>query len=59
MYRIQWTLIIDEDGNRIPTEKFKYHDTVFEYEDRDEALEDRLILLKDTKDKYFRVIEVE
>lgn len=59
MYRIQWTYIKDENGNPISVKDFKYHDTIFEYEDQDDAQEDRLTLLNETSDKYFRIIEVE
>ena len=59
MYRIQWTYIKDENGNPISAQDFEYHDTIFEYEDQDDAQEDRLALLNETSDKYFRIIEVE
>ena len=59
MYRIQWAFIKDENGKDIAAENFEYHDTVFEYEDFDDAMEDRLDLLQGSRDKYFRVIEVE
>lgn len=58
MYRLQWTKIV-EDGKMIKPEDFVYHDTVFEYEDRDEALHDRSLLMQQVKDKYIRVVEVE
>ena len=58
MYRLQWTKIV-EDGKMINPEDFIYHDTVFEYEDIDEALHDRSLILQQTTDKYIRVVEVE
>lgn len=57
MYRLQWTQIV-EDGKMINPKDFVYHDTVFEYEDRDEAMHDRSLLMQQVKDKYIRVVEV-
>ena len=59
MYRLQWAFINDANGNRIDPKNFEYHDTVFEYEDRDEALEDRITMMRDMTDKYIRVVKVE
>ena len=59
MYRLQWAKIKDVNGNIISPENFVFHDTVFEYEDRDEALHDRLLMMQQTTDKYIRVVEVE
>jgi hypothetical protein len=58
MYRLQWTKIV-ENGKMIDPKDFVYHDTVFEYEDPDEALHDRLLMMQQTTDKYIRVVEVE
>lgn len=57
MYRLQWTKIV-ENGKMINPKDFVYHDTVFEYENRDKALQDRLLLMQQVKDKYIRVVEV-
>ena len=57
MYRLQWAQIV-EDGKMINPKDFVYHDTVFEYEDRDEAMHDRSLLMLQVKDKYIRVVEV-
>lgn len=59
MYRLQWTHLFNADGTRIDPKNFVYHDTVFEYEDRDEAMEDRIKLMAVSKDKYIRIVEVE
>lgn len=57
MYRLQWTQIV-EDGKMINPKDFVYHDTVFEYEDHDEAMHDRSLLMQQVKDKYIRIVEV-
>lgn len=57
MYRLQWAQIV-EDGKMINPKDFVYHDTAFEYEDRDEAMHDRSLLMQQVKDKYIRVVEV-
>lgn len=57
MYRLQWTKIV-ENGKMINPKDFVYHDTVFEYEDRDEAMHDRSLLMQQVKDKYIRIVEV-
>ena len=57
MYRLQWTQIV-EDGRMINPKDFVYHDTVFEYEDHDEAMHDRSLLMQQVKDKYIRIVEV-
>lgn len=57
MYRLQWAQIV-EDGKMINPKDFVYHDTVFEYEDRDEAMHDRSLLMQQVKDKYIRIAEV-
>lgn len=57
MYRLQWAQIV-EDGKMINPKDFVYHDTVFEYEDRDEAMYDRSLLMRQVKDKYIRIAEV-
>ena len=57
MFRLQWAQIV-EDGKMINPKDFVYHDTVFEYEDRDEAMHDRSLLMLQVKDKYIRVVEV-
>ena len=58
MYRLQWAFIKDADGNSISPDNFVYHDTVFEYEDRDDAEIDRIDFMKEAKDKYIRIVEV-
>lgn len=57
MYRLQWAQIV-ENGKMINPKDFVYHDTVFEYEDRDEAMYDRSLLMRQVKDKYIRIAEV-
>jgi hypothetical protein len=58
IYRLQWAFMFNEDGSLINAEDYCYHDTVFEYEDRDEAMEDRIKLMAESKDKYIRIVEV-
>lgn len=58
MYRLQWAFIKDVNGKNIDPKNFEYHDTSFEYEDRDEALEDRITLMAQVTDKYIRVVKV-
>lgn len=57
MYRLQWAQIV-ENGKMINPKDFVYHDTVFEYEDSDEAMYDRSLLMRQVKDKYIRIAEV-
>ena len=57
MYRLQWTKIV-ENGKMINPKDFVYHDTVFEYEDCDEAMHDRSLFMQQVKDKYIRIVEV-
>lgn len=57
MYRLQWAQIV-KGGKMINPKDFVYHDTVFEYEDRDEAMHDRSLLMQQVKDKYIRIAEV-
>ena len=59
MYRLQWAIIIDANGKDISPEDFVYYDTVFEYEDRDDAEQDRITMMSEMKDKYIRIVEVE
>lgn len=59
MYRLQWAIIMDANGKSISPEDFVYHDTVFEYEDWDEAEQDRIDMMSEMKDKYIRIVEVE
>lgn len=59
IYRLQWAFMFNEDGSPINAKDYCYHDTVFEYEDHDEAMEDRIKLMAESKDKYIRIIEVE
>ena len=59
MYRLQWAIITDANGNDISPEDFVYYDTVFEYEDRDDAEQDRITMMAEMKDKYIRIVEVE
>lgn len=58
MYKLQWAFIKDADGNNISPDNFVYHDTVFEYEDWDDAEIDRIDLMKEAKDKYIRIVGV-
>ena len=58
MYKLQWAFIKDADGNNISPDNFVYHDTVFEYEDWDDAEINRIDLMKEAKDKYIRIVEV-
>ncbi len=58
MYRLQWARIKDENGNIISPEDLVYHDTVFEYEDYDDAMEDRILLQAQTTDKYIRIAKL-
>lgn len=58
MYRLQWTKIKDVNGNNISPENFVYHDTAFEYEDYDEAMEDRILLQAQATDKYIRIAKL-
>lgn len=55
MYKLQWTKI--EKGTNISD--FKYKDTVFEYEDYDEAMQDRIMLMAQNKGIYVRIVYVE
>lgn len=55
MYKLQWTKI--EKGTNI--NDFKYKDTVFEYEDYDEAMQDRIMLMAQNKSIYVRIVYVE
>ena len=58
MYRLQWAKIKDVNENNISPENFVYHDTAFEYEDYDEAMEDRILLQAQTTDKYIRIAKL-
>lgn len=59
MYRLQWAYVCNEDSSPINAEDFVYHDTVFEYEDWDDAEQDRITMMAEMKDKYIRIVEVE
>lgn len=59
IYRLQWAFMFNEDGSSISANDYVYHDTAFEYEDFDEAMEDRITLMSKSKDKYIRIIEVD
>jgi hypothetical protein len=48
----------NENNVFIPVKDLVYHDTVFEYEDREDAEHDRIEMLKETTDKYIRIVEV-
>lgn len=54
MYKLQWTKI--EKGTNI--NDFKYKDTVFEYEDYDEAMQDRIMLMAQNKNIYVKIVYV-
>ena len=58
MYRLQWAIITDANGKDISPEDFVYYDTVFEYEDRDDAEQSRITMMAEMKDKYIRIVEV-
>ena len=55
MYRLQYALAFDKDGNNIPAENLVWNDTAFEYEDREDANEDRITMQMQCNDKYIRV----
>jgi hypothetical protein len=57
MYRLQYALAFDKDGNNIPAQDLEWKDTVFEYEDREDANEDRITMQMQCNDKYIRVVE--
>lgn len=59
MYRLQWAYVRNGDGSPINAEDMVYNDTVFEYEDRDDAEQDRADMMLVVKDKYIRIVEVE
>ena len=63
MYKLQWAYMMNEDGSRINPEDMNYHDTVYTYEDRNDAEQDRLHFLQNQKNdnsfKYVRVVECE
>lgn len=58
MYRLQWAKIKDENGKDISPLNYVFHDTVFEYEDYDDAMEDRILLQAQTTDKYIRIAKL-
>ena len=55
MYRLQYAAAFDKNGNNIPAEKLEWKDTVFEYEDREDANEDRITMQMQSNNKYIRV----
>lgn len=55
MYKLQWAFIKDENGIDIPVDKFEFHDTVFEYENEQDAMEDRIVMQMKCNDKYIRI----
>ena len=59
MYRLQWAIITDANGKDISPLDFVFYDTVFEYDDRDDAEQDRITMMAEMKDKYIRIVEVE
>lgn len=59
IYKLQWAFMFNEDGSSINASDYVYHDTVFEYEDFDEAMEDRIALMSKSKDKYIRITETD
>ena len=59
IYRLQWAFMFNEDSSSINAKDYCYHDTAFEYEDYDEAMEDRIKLMAESKDKYIRIVEVD
>ena len=58
MYRLQWTWI-RKNGKNVDVKDFVYHDTSFEYETEQEAMEDRILLQAQATDKYLRIVKVE
>lgn len=59
MYRLQWAAAFDKNGNHIPAEELTWVDTSFEYEDREDANEDRVTMQMQCNDKYIRVKLIE
>ena len=53
MYKLQWTNI-DKSTN---LSDFNYKDTVFTYEDYDDAMQDRITLMNTNKNVYVRIVE--
>lgn len=58
MYRLQWAAAFDSNGKNISAEDLVWQDTSFEYEDREDANEDRIHIQMQTNDKYIRVKEI-
>ena len=58
MYRLQWAAAFDSNGKNISSEDLVWQDTSFEYEDREDANEDRIHIQMQTNDKYIRVKEI-
>lgn len=59
MYKLQWTFIKDANGNNISPDNFVYHDTCIEYKNREDAEIGRINLIKESNDKYIRIIKIE
>ena len=58
MYRLQYAAAFDKNGKNIPATELEWKDTVFEYEDHEDANEDRITMQMQTNDKYIRVATV-
>lgn len=54
MYKLQWT----EIKNDTNIADFKYTDTNFEYEDYDKAMQNRIMLMRQNKNIYVRIVYV-
>lgn len=59
MYRLQWAAAFDKNGSNIPVENLTWVDTSFEYEDWEDANEDRMTMQMQCNDKYIRVKLIE
>lgn len=57
MYRLQYAVAFDKNSNNIPATDLEWKDTVFEYEDEQDANEDRITMQMQCNDKYIRVVE--
>lgn len=55
MYRLQYAVAFDKNGNNIPATDLEWKDTVFEYEDEQDAYEDRIMMQMQSNNKYIRV----
>lgn len=61
MYRLQWTNMYRKSGKPINPKKYKYQDTIFIYENKEDAEIARIDMLRvetGNDAKYIRVVEV-